>query len=140
MLSLELSCQALECSRVLFALLHLMSGRFSRQYPCRFNFVAKVESEIGTHDKPVRCVEWLGDRGLLATGSWDGTLRLWDPRLRPVSGRFHRLHDRRLQLQGCLQVWLAVRRPEPSVCSHQATNWGFLAGVWLCCLHLCPWS
>lgn len=50
----------------------------------RYNFFARVESEIGVHDKAVRCVEWLAQRSLIATGSWDGTLRLWDPRMRPV--------------------------------------------------------
>jgi cell cycle arrest protein BUB3 len=35
---------------------------------------------VGFHTAAVRCTEWLPSRGLLVTGSWDGTLRLWDPR------------------------------------------------------------
>ena len=35
---------------------------------------------MGRHDAPVKCVEWLPGRALLATGSWDGSLRLWDLR------------------------------------------------------------
>ncbi len=36
---------------------------------------------IGQHSQPIRCVEYLKELGLVATGSWDNTLRLWDPRL-----------------------------------------------------------
>lgn len=36
---------------------------------------------IGQHSQPIRCVEFLKEPGLVATGSWDNTLRLWDPRL-----------------------------------------------------------
>ena len=37
---------------------------------------------IGRHDRGIRCVEWLASRGLVATLSWDSTLRAWDPRIR----------------------------------------------------------
>ncbi|KAL4419466.1 hypothetical protein ABPG77_008268 [Micractinium sp. CCAP 211/92] len=49
----------------------------------RYDFFAGQEASLGTHDAPVKCVEWLPSRGLLVTGSWDSTLRLWDPRLAP---------------------------------------------------------
>ncbi|GAB4822734.1 hypothetical protein N2152v2_009780 [Parachlorella kessleri] len=46
----------------------------------RYDFFAGQEAIVGFHTAPVRCTEWLPGRGLLVTGSWDGTLRLWDPR------------------------------------------------------------
>ncbi len=49
--------------------------------------------EGGTHESGVRggvrCVEWLAERGALATGSWDASLRVWDPRLPPVRPLSH---------------------------------------------------
>ena len=53
---------------------------------CRYDFFARQETVLGQHAAAVRCVEWLSERGLLATGSWDSTLRCWDPRLPNVSG------------------------------------------------------
>lgn len=52
----------------------------------RYDFFSGQETVVGVHTAPVRCVEWLTSRGLLVSGSWDGTLRLWDPRL-PGEGK-----------------------------------------------------
>mmetsp|Transcript_16047 Transcript_16047/g.34697 ORF Transcript_16047/g.34697 Transcript_16047/m.34697 type:complete len:350 (+) Transcript_16047:105-1154(+) len=38
---------------------------------------------LGSHGAAIRCVEYLPTRGLVATGSWDQTARLWDPRAPP---------------------------------------------------------
>jgi mRNA export factor len=35
---------------------------------------------IGRHDQPVRCVKWMPELNLLASASWDRSLRLWDTR------------------------------------------------------------
>ena len=48
---------------------------------CRYDFFGHAETVIGQHSQPIRCVEFLKEPGLVATGSWDNTLRLWDPRL-----------------------------------------------------------
>ncbi|WVY96307.1 hypothetical protein V8G54_028458 [Vigna mungo] len=38
------------------------------------------EDILGRHDAPVRCVEYSYAAGQLITGSWDKTLKCWDPR------------------------------------------------------------
>ncbi|GAB2268139.1 hypothetical protein Dimus_003118 [Dionaea muscipula] len=38
------------------------------------------EDILGKHDSPVRCVEYSYATGQLITGSWDKTLKCWDPR------------------------------------------------------------
>lgn len=66
----------------------LMQGRFPSwetcPHPChcahRYDFFGHAEAVVGQHSQPVRCVEYLKDQGLLASGSWDNTLRLWDPK------------------------------------------------------------
>ncbi|XP_073392794.1 mitotic checkpoint protein BUB3.2 isoform X4 [Physcomitrium patens] len=60
---------------------------------CRYDFNTGGEDTLGTHDAPVRCVEYshataYGSRflvieevvGHVVTGSWDKTVRCWDPR------------------------------------------------------------
>ncbi|CAL8462261.1 g1792 [Coccomyxa elongata] len=47
----------------------------------RYDYFARTETVIGQHAAGARCVEWLPERGLVATGSWDKTLRCWDPRI-----------------------------------------------------------
>ena len=32
------------------------------------------------HDDAIRCVEFCSELGIVITGSWDRTLKLWDPR------------------------------------------------------------
>ena len=43
-------------------------------------------SVVGSHDAPVRCIEWLPSLNLVASAGWDSTLRLWDPRTSPTAG------------------------------------------------------
>lgn len=47
----------------------------------RYDFFQSAETVIGQHSQPIRCVEYLKELGVVATGSWDNTLRLWDPRM-----------------------------------------------------------
>ncbi|KAI3433339.1 hypothetical protein D9Q98_003157 [Chlorella vulgaris] len=49
----------------------------------RYDFFKGEESVLGRHEAAVRCLQWLPAQGLLVSGSWDSSLRLWDPRLGP---------------------------------------------------------
>ncbi|XP_034196869.1 mitotic checkpoint protein BUB3.2 isoform X1 [Prunus dulcis] len=46
----------------------------------RLVFSSSKEDILGRHDAPVRCVEYSYAAGQLITGSWDKTLKCWDPR------------------------------------------------------------
>ncbi|KAJ7519864.1 hypothetical protein O6H91_20G058900 [Diphasiastrum complanatum] len=46
----------------------------------RFDFNTGREDLLGSHEAPIRCVEYSHSTGQVITGSWDKTLRCWDPR------------------------------------------------------------
>ncbi|XP_037488952.1 mitotic checkpoint protein BUB3.1-like [Triticum dicoccoides] len=46
----------------------------------RLSFSSKTSYRLGTHDGPVRCVEYSDTTGQVITGSWDRTIKCWDQR------------------------------------------------------------
>ncbi|KAF3532241.1 hypothetical protein F2Q69_00037890 [Brassica cretica] len=46
----------------------------------RIVFNVGKEDVLGMHEKPVRCVEYSYAAGQVITGSWDKTVKCWDPR------------------------------------------------------------
>lgn len=83
----------------------------------RFNFQSESESTIGYHASPVRCVEYIPDVNLVATGGWDCFLKFWDPRVADGSRRSpignHQLPDKVYTMSVCgdkLIVGTAGRR------------------------------
>ncbi|KVI10828.1 hypothetical protein Ccrd_010763 [Cynara cardunculus var. scolymus] len=46
----------------------------------RLVFDHEREDVLGRHDAPVRCIEYSYATGQVITGSWDKTLKCWDPR------------------------------------------------------------
>ncbi|AQL02211.1 Putative pentatricopeptide repeat-containing protein mitochondrial [Zea mays] len=46
----------------------------------RLVFSSSKEDVLGRHDGPVRCVEYSYAAGQVITGSWDKTVKCWDPR------------------------------------------------------------
>ncbi|KAK3240757.1 hypothetical protein CYMTET_49424, partial [Cymbomonas tetramitiformis] len=51
----------------------------------RFDLNNGSSEDIGRHDAPVRCVQHCKDTGLIISGSWDATVRCWDPRTSPMA-------------------------------------------------------
>ena len=47
-----------------------------------------VDTIVGTHDAPIRCVEYCPEVNVMVTGSWDRSVRLWDPRTPCNAGTF----------------------------------------------------
>jgi len=45
---------------------------------------------LGSHEKPIRCLEYSAPTGLVVTGSWDSNCSLWDSRAqKPLVGTFN---------------------------------------------------
>lgn len=47
-----------------------------------------IETVVGNHDDAVRCIEYAPDVNVVVTGSWDQTVKLWDPRTPCCAGTF----------------------------------------------------
>ncbi|KAG7172465.1 Mitotic checkpoint protein BUB3-like [Homarus americanus] len=53
-----------------------------------FDLNTNTESVVGTHDAPIRCVEFCPEVNVVITGSWDSNVKLWDPRGPREAGTF----------------------------------------------------
>ena len=83
----------------------------------KFDFQTQVDITVGQHSEPVRSIEFIPDVNLIASGSWDASLKLWDPRLSDASNQScvakHELADKVYSMSVCgnkLIVALAGRR------------------------------
>lgn len=54
-----------------------------------YDFTSTTETVLGTHNNAVRCVEYCSDVNGIITGSWDSTIKLWDPRAPQCSGTYN---------------------------------------------------
>lgn len=50
--------------------------------------LSQTDTIVGTHDAPIRCVEYCSEVNVMVTGSWDRSVRLWDPRTPCNAGTF----------------------------------------------------
>uniref|UniRef100_T1IIQ6 Mitotic checkpoint protein BUB3 n=1 Tax=Strigamia maritima TaxID=126957 RepID=T1IIQ6_STRMM len=58
---------------------HAYSGSLDHMVKV-YDFNSNAETIVGRHDAPVRCVEYCPSVNVVITGSWDQTIKLWDPR------------------------------------------------------------
>lgn len=70
---------------VCWKLLKLLCYLILHEWCCKFDVASGAESAVGSHEKAVRCLEWLAEQQLLVSGSWDQSIRVWDCRAPPVS-------------------------------------------------------
>lgn len=53
-----------------------------------YNFTTQTENILGTHLDAIRCIEYCPELGIVITGSWDKTIKLWDPRQKHGVGMY----------------------------------------------------
>jgi len=46
----------------------------------RLDIATGAAQLVGSHDAAVRCIEWIAEKGFVASSGWDKTLKVWDPR------------------------------------------------------------
>lgn len=66
---------------------HAWSGGLDAQVKS-FDFNSSSESVVGTHHGPIRCIEHCPEVNVIITGSWDKTVKVWDPRSNEAVGTF----------------------------------------------------
>lgn len=66
---------------------HVYSGGLD-QVLKMFDLNTNAETVLGSHDGPIRCVEYCPDVNVIVTGSWDSTIKLWDPRQQREAGTY----------------------------------------------------
>eukprot|EP00898_Chlorokybus_atmophyticus_P000287 jgi/Chlat1/1259/Chrsp115S00762 len=58
---------------------HVISGGLDRAVKV-YDIISGTEDILGRHDEAIKCVEHVPATGEVVTGSWDRTLKRWDPR------------------------------------------------------------
>ncbi|XP_016323837.1 mitotic checkpoint protein BUB3 [Sinocyclocheilus anshuiensis] len=66
---------------------HAWSGGLDNQLKTH-DLNTDQDTIVGTHDAPIRCVEYCPEVNVMVTGSWDMSVRLWDPRTPCNAGTF----------------------------------------------------
>lgn len=53
-----------------------------------YDFSSQSDMVLGNHVDAIRCVRYCAELGLVITGSWDKTVKLWDPRQKQSVGMY----------------------------------------------------
>lgn len=55
---------------------------------------ASSETALGEHKGAIRCVEFASEVNAVLTGSWDGTVKMWDSRVPNCVGTYNQGNER----------------------------------------------
>lgn len=59
-----------------------------------FDLNANSETILGEHKGAIRCVEFANEVNAVLTGSWDGTVKMWDSRVPNCVGTYNQGNER----------------------------------------------
>ena len=65
-----------------------------------------TETVLGNHEEAIKCVEFCPEVSVLVTGSWDQTVKLWDPRMGRSAGSFSQ--PDKVSPSSCFEILLIV--------------------------------
>ena len=60
--------------------IHVWSGGLDNTLKC-YDINSNHETALGTHENAIKCVEYSNELNVIVTGSWDGTVKVWDQRI-----------------------------------------------------------
>jgi cell cycle arrest protein BUB3 len=59
-----------------------------------YDLNASSETVLGEHKGAIRCVEFANEVNAVLTGSWDGTVKMWDSRVPNCVGTYNQGNER----------------------------------------------
>lgn len=59
-----------------------------------YDLNASNETVLGEHKGAIRCVEFATEVNAVLTGSWDGTVKMWDSRVPNCVGTYNQGNER----------------------------------------------
>jgi cell cycle arrest protein BUB3 len=54
-----------------------------------YDFTAQKKTTLGNHEDTIKCVEYCTTLGVVITGSWDRSVKMWDPRQQQPIGTYN---------------------------------------------------
>jgi len=67
--------------------IHVWSGGLDNTLKS-YDINSSTENAHGSHESAIKCVEYSGECNLIVTGSWDSTVKIWDPRSPGCQGSY----------------------------------------------------